>query len=254
VKLGRKTSKALALVKQRVLIPKELLPDAQTVARRDVLLAEALTVTQVTSLYELEVAGATARELRQFAKDCKAARETYSKPIRAVLDRLMELLKDAVTPVEAQVERIEALATEYNDKEAARVQAEEDERQRKANELIEKQRLAEQKLAETTAPKAAAKLEEKIAKTEAAYNSAVATPVAAAATTKGQTRREVLRVEVISATEVYKTRPELCKVEVRLSEVQSRCVAAKGSTRAAPDMTTVPGLRLWWETPTNFRT
>lgn len=251
MKLGRKTSKALALVTQRINIP-ELLPDAQTVARRDVLLAEALTVTQVTSLYELEVAGATARELRQFAKDCKAARETYSKPIRAVLDRLMELLKDAVTPVEAQVERIEALATEYNDKEAARVQAEEDERQRQANLLIEKQRLAEQKLAETTAPKAAAKLEEKIAKTEEAYNALA--PIAAAAATKGQVRREVLRCEVISATEVYKTRPELCKVEVRLSEVQSRCVAAKGSTRTAPDMTTVPGLRLWWETPTNFRT
>ena len=252
MKLGRKTSKALALVTQRINIP-ELLPDAQTVARRDVLLVEAAAVVQVTTPQELEVAGATARELRQFAKDCKAARETYSKPIRAVLDRLMELLKDAVTPVEAQVERIEALATEYNDKEAARVQAEEDERQRQANLLIEKQRLAEQKLAETTAPKAAAKLEEKIAKTEEAYNAAVAAPVAAAATTKGQTRREVLRVEVVSATEVYKTRPELCKVEVRLSEVQSRCVAAKGSTRAAPDLTTVPGLKLFWETPTIFK-
>jgi hypothetical protein len=252
MKLGRKTSKALALVKQRVLIPKELLPDAQTIARRDVLLVEAAAVVQVTTPQELEVAGMTARTLRQFAKDCKAARETYSKPIRAVLDRLMELLKDAVTPVEAQVERIEALATEYNDKEAARVQAEEDERQRKANELIEKQRLAEQKLAETTAPKAAAKLEEKIAKTEAAYNALA--PVAAAATTKGQTRREVLRCLVVDADAVYKARPELCKpIEVSQREVQSRCVAFANATKIAPDMTTVPGLRLWWETPTIFK-
>ena len=184
--------------------------------RRNELAIEARCITSIATAGENDTARNIAVEIRTHVKEVEAARVSLTKPLLDGQRMLKKLADDHVAPLEAELQRLQRLATVFLVEEEARVAAE-----------------------------MAARLElaaEAVSDSDFAIISNEALPVEARA--QGQTLRKVLKYEVLDIHAIYRARPELCNLTIKASAVNSTCV---------PELP-VPGLRLWFETASTFST
>ena len=190
--------------------------DGEAEERRNELALEARKITSIATATENDTARNIAVEIRTHVKEVEAARVSLTKPLLDGQRMLKKLSDDHIAPLEAELQRLQRLATVFLEAEQVRVAAEMKARLELAAE----------------------------AKTDAdfAVISNEAMPTEARA--QGQTLRKVLKWEVTDLRALYLARPELCKLEAKASAINVSCV---------PEMP-VPGLKLWWENAATFTT
>jgi hypothetical protein len=236
------------------------LPDRYSVSveakeRQTELVQLADSITGVSTAEQLEDAARIGSILQKEIKSVNEARLELARPVNETADKLIDLARDYTAPLVAQKDRLAAMVTSFRKSEEQRVAAE----QRKRQEEIAKLERDRMK-AEEAARKAAAKGNEEKAMaaemkayhaTEAA-NAAIMTALPVVAKARGSSVRKVVKHEVTDIRKLYEARPELCHLEVKPSAINAVCFPAEGATVLQPDQR-IPGLNLWWEDKTNFR-
>ena len=190
--------------------------DGEAEERRNELALEARKITSIATAGENDTARNIAVEIRTHVKEVEAARVSLTKPLLDGQRMLKKLADDHVAPLEAELQRLQRLATVFLEAEQVRVAAEMKARLELAAE----------------------------AKTDADFAVIANEAMPAEAQAQGQTLRKVLKWEVTDLRALYLARPELCKLEAKASAINVSCV---------PEMP-VPGLKLWWENAATFTT
>ena len=206
----------MKLTKTELSVLPTLAVDELAEERRNELAIEARKITSIATAGENDTARNIAVEIRTHVKEVEAARVSLTKPLLDGQRMLKKLSDDHIAPLEAELQRLQRLATVFLVEEEARVAAE-----------------------------MAARLElaaEAVSDSDFAIISNEALPVEARA--QGQTLRKVLKYEVLDIHAIYRARPELCNLTIKASAVNSTCV---------PELP-VPGLRLWFENASTFST
>ena len=190
--------------------------DGEAEERRNELALEARKITSIATAGENDTARNIAVEIRTHVKEVEAARVSLTKPLLDGQRMLKKLSDDHIAPLEAELQRLQRLATVFLEAEQVRVAAEMKARLELAAE----------------------------AKTDADFAVIANEAMPAEAQAQGQTLRKVLKWEVTDLRALYLARPELCKLEAKASAINVSCV---------PEMP-VPGLKLWWENAATFTT
>ena len=177
-------------------------------------------------------------ELKRIAEE-QAWREREAKRLQDEMDSKAQAAADVAAA-------LAAAATNKKMREAA-----EDARQvalrKQAAAEVERQRITAA-LAIKAAADAAA-----MAATEQGIQDLLRQPAPQAVKAAGSTVKTVMCYEVLDAAMVFRSRPELCKIEVKSQAVSSTCKAKVGSTSVAKDTTSVLGLALWYEEDLSVR-
>lgn len=265
----------MQLIIQKLTIPDLISISAEAEENRNQIALTASNVTAITSPEQNELARTSAVAIRKYIKDVESVRQELTKPALEWQRRVKELADDHLQPLKDELDRLQTLATAFIEAENKRVAAEEEMRrkaflkaQQEQFEAQERAAKAAAKAAALAAPvtaavndpltnaivepsakaeAAAAKAEVEQQKAEAAADkvqSIISTPAARVEKAKGQSVRQVLCYEVLDIHEVYKARPELCKLEISPAAVKSTC----------DPKFPVAGLRLWWENKSTFTT
>ena len=190
--------------------------DGEAEERRNELALEARKITSIATAGENDTARNIAVEIRTHVKEVEAARVSLTKPLLDGQRMLKKLSDDHIAPLEAELQRLQRLATVFLEAEQVRVAAEMKARLELAAE----------------------------AKTDADFAVIANEAMPAEAQAQGQTLRKVLKWEVTDLRALYLARPELCKLEAKASAINVSCV---------PELP-VPGLKLWWENAATFTT
>jgi len=190
--------------------------DGEAEERRNELALEARKITSIATATENDTARNIAVEIRTHVKEVEAARVSLTKPLLDGQRMLKKLSDDHIAPLEAELQRLQRLATVFLEAEQVRVAAEMKARLELAAE----------------------------AKTDADFAVIANEAMPAEAQAQGQTLRKVLKWEVTDLRALYLARPELCKLEAKASAINVSCV---------PEMP-VPGLKLWWQNAATFTT
>ena len=190
--------------------------DGEAEERRNELALEARKITSIATAGENDTARNIAVEIRTHVKEVEAARVSLTKPLLDGQRMLKKLSDDHIAPLEAELQRLQRLATVFLEAEQVRVAAEMKARLELAAE----------------------------AKTDADFAVISNEAMPAEARAQGQTLRKVLKWEVTDLRALYLARPELCKLEAKASAINVSCV---------PEMP-VPGLKLWWQNAATFTT
>jgi len=190
--------------------------DGEAEERRNELALEARKITSIATAGENDTVRNIAVEIRTHVKEVEAARVSLTKPLLDGQRMLKKLSDDHIAPLEAELQRLQRLATVFLEAEQVRVAAEMKARLELAAE----------------------------AKTDADFAVISNEAMPAEARAQGQTLRKVLKWEVTDLRALYLARPELCKLEAKASAINVSCV---------PEMP-VPGLKLWWENAATFTT
>ncbi len=150
---------------------------------------------------------------------------------------------EAEAKARAEQERIEREAREAQEKLAVQAKT------MTASELFKAGREADRLREEAEAAKAKAEADAEAARAAAheALSAAVAAPIEAHKVSGVSTKR-VCKWEVTDERLLFSKRPELFKVELKRSAVNSTCFPnSHEATADKPDVSSVPGLKLWWE-------
>lgn len=207
----------LNLITQNISLPDRFSITPESENNRNSLIQDALKITTIATAEDNSKARDVCVELRKFAKDAEAVRVELNKPLLSAQRLLKSIVDDHLSPVEVEISRLERLATAF-------VVAERD----------------------RAAADAQARLELAREASEADFQSLMAEPIQEAARARGQQLKQVLRWEVTDIDALYKSRPDLCRIEPKASAIQASCV---------PGMPNLPfGLRLWWEDKATFTT
>jgi hypothetical protein len=124
-----------------------------------------------------------------------------------------------------------------------------------ASELFKAGMEAEKRRAEAEEAKAKAEADIEAARQASfeALSATVAAPIEAHKVAGAATKR-VCKWEVTDEKALFKARPELFKVELKRSAVNSTCFPnSYDATADKPDAASVPGLKLWYENETVIR-
>jgi hypothetical protein len=243
----------MQLIKEQINVPQLLSVDGEAEERRNDLIQASQVSIQVTNAAEQGVAVTNAREIRTYIKAVEDTRLELARPLIDAQKLLKSLADDHVDPLKDEIARVERLVTQYQRAEADRVERER-QAQIRAYEEAEAKRVAAEEAAQKAAEKVntQGQLDRAIVKEQAAQEAAQAVqavlsaPVPTVNKAKGASLRKVLKWEVTDIYALVKARPDLCKIEAKGSAIQSTCV---------PEMPNLPpGLRLWWEDATCFRT
>ena len=243
----------MQLIKEHINVPQLFSVDGEAEERRNDLIQASQVSIQVTNAAEQGVAVTNAREIRTYIKSVEDTRLELARPLIDAQKLLKSLSDDHVGPLKDEIARVERLVTQYQRAEADRVERER-QAQVRAYEEAEAKRVAAEEAAQKAAEKVntQGQLDRAIVKEQQAQDAAQAVqavlsaPVPTVNKTKGASLRKVLKWEVTDIYALVKARPDLCKIEAKGSAIQSTCV---------PEMPNLPpGLRLWWEDATSFRT
>lgn len=218
------------------------------------------------------------RPLKATQDQIKAIEDDYCKPLEERQGKLENLVtgyaraeaqrvaeeerkrQDEVRRIHAEQQAIEAAARAEKERiEREASEAEARARQAAAQAATSRERfqagIAEEKRkqeAEEARLKAEAEIEKARADSLAAV-SAIATPIIEHKVTGAATKR-VARWEVTNEKALFAARPELFKVELKRSAVNSTCFPnSYEATFDAPDAVSIPGLKLWYEYETVTR-
>lgn len=243
----------MQLIKEQINVPQLFSVDLEAEERRNDLIVASLSNTQVTNAAEQAVAVTNAREIRTYIKSVEDTRLELARPLIDAQKLLKSLADEHVGPLKEEMSRVERLVTQYQRAESDRVERER-QAQIRAYEEAERKRIAAEEAAQKAAEKVntQGQLDRAIVKEQAAQDAAQAVqavlsaPLPTVNKAKGAALRKVLKWEVTDIFALVKARPDLCKIEAKGSAIQSTCV---------PEMPNLPpGLRLWWEDATSFRT
>lgn len=220
------------------------------------------------------------RPLMEIQKQVKSIEDEYCKPLEDRQGKLENLVtsyaraeamrvaeeerkrQEEVRRIEAEriaaenkarmeMERIAREARAAEEKARAEAQA----KARTASDLF-KAGLAEEKRrqeAEEAMARAQAEVEQARIDSTSKLSVAVAEPIVEHKIAGAATKR-VCKWEVTDEKALFKARPELFKVELKRSAVNSTCFPNRfEATAIDPDVTSVPGLKLWYENETVIR-
>ncbi len=138
----------------------------------------------------------------------------------------------------AQLYEAKAEAAQWASQEAAKAK---NAKQRAAFAEGEKRRLAEEEIRMLIASQALAEAEH----AKAASTAAIMAPLPEAQKARGVATKRELRVEVTDIHALYRSRPDLVRLEANIAGIKATCV---------PEMPNLPdGLKLWWEMKTSTR-
>jgi hypothetical protein len=195
--------------------------EASTV-ERDAALAASKVVTEVGDPITRDVAHEALVDLVKIAKEVEASRLAVTRPIDALKKRVMERAAEFVGDVEKEVSRLKGLLTDY---------------QRKLD--------AEAKAAAAQPGAPASTPEPTVAPTPPRTQTLFAAPaLQPQAKLSGSMTRRPWKYEVTSTAELYKARPDLC----RLEEVPSLVNAA-----IAGGLRECAGLRIYQDVQVGVR-
>lgn len=203
-----------------------------------------------------EALGFAQRERQRVADEERKRREAYEAAEKARLAELKRLDDERIAR-EAEAKRrqdeIDRKARQAAEAAAELIASARNKKQREEAQAAQAIALQKEAAADAERLKSEAALS---AKREEAAAQAMASeqrmqdmlrqPAPVAFKSVGSTVKQVLRFDVTDAAAVYRARPELCTIEVKASAVKAVCFAAKGATELNPDVTTVPGLKLFW--------
>lgn len=239
-----------------------VLTDPSAATHRETVLAEAKTITAVSSEWEQEMCVGALQKVNGLIKLVESSRTEVKAPVLKLTHDIDRTAKSFVEPLEAEKKRLDGLNTQFVIEQRKR--REEAERQRRA----EEDRIAAEKRKAEEAARAAAEKErqaaeaafmadgeaelaaaEQLAKAEADRLKAEAAAAQAAQQKptvavpivnkpSGVTVRETWTFDVLDMAEVYKAHPEFCEVTIRKSVVNG--ALAKGLREC-------PGLRIYPE-------
>jgi hypothetical protein len=226
-----------------------------------------------------EMGMALRRPLKATQDQIKAIEDDYCKPLEERQGKLENLVtgyaraeaqrvaeeerkrQDEVRRIHAEQQAIEAKARQEKERieREARLR-EEAAQQAAAQAATARERfqagIAEEKRrqeAEAARIEAEAEIEKARADSLAAV-SAIATPIVEHKVTGAATKR-VVRWEVTDEKALFKARPELFKIDLKKSAVNATCFPnSYEATFDAPDVVSIPGLKLWFEHETVIRT
>lgn len=231
------------LIKQKIEFkePFSLAPDALTL--RSAIIGASQEVAQVTCASEQAQAAEIGAHLQAHIKEVKQTRLALAKPLNDACDRLIDIERDYLAPLLAEKERIGRLVTAYQVAEAHRV-AEENRRRQEEIEKLEKLRLeAEVKAQRARTENGQLKAEMAAHYAEQAQQEVIRAPLPAAVKARGAATRKKLCYRVTDIEALYKAAPHLCTVSEKPSAIIATCDPSRP----------VPGLELWFEDKTIFR-
>jgi hypothetical protein len=241
----------MQLITQTIELPAISPVTPEAIQTQNQLIAASQAIETVCDANSQSFAVEAARDIRTHIKDVEEARVALTKPLLEGQRTLKAIADGYVAPLLAEQKRVERLVTDFQMAELRRVQAEEVARQKAWSEA-ESKRLAAEEAARLAAERVNTprQLDAAIVKEEAARaaqdaaQAILAAPLPTVSKAAGASVRKVLKWELVDINELYKARPELCKIEAKASAIQATCV---------PEMP-VPGLKLWWENQTSIRT
>lgn len=222
------------------------IPEASTV-ERDAALAASKVVTAVSDPITRDVAHEALVDLVKIAKEVEASRLAVTSPIDALKKRVMKRAAQFVGEVDKEAARLKGLLTDYQRKLDAEARAEA--QRQEAAQKAEAERLRKEAEAKAAAvqPGAPSSTPEPTAAPVAPPRTQTlfaAPALQAPAKLSGSMTRRPWKYEVTSMTELYKARPELC----RLDEVPSLVNAA-----IAGGLRECPGLRIYQDVQVGVR-
>lgn len=185
-----------------------------------------------------------------FLKRLEASRKAVKAPILEIGRRIDALADELAAPVKAEMNRVGGLVAKFQQAEAIRVERERVEREKREREAMEAARIAAEKQRQAAAAmtteadlNAAIQAETAAKVAEKQMYDTLTAPAPAAVKASGSITKKVLRYEVTDIHALYKAMPHLVKLEPNVMAIKSTCAANQ----------TIPGLRLWEELDTNFR-
>ena len=222
--------------------------DAQSIASN--LHSELAEIVRVDSPATQAVATERAVNAQSFLKRLEASRKAVKAPILELGRRVDALADELAAPVTAEMKRVGGLVAKFQQAEAVRVEQERIERQKREQEAMAAARLAaeaERKAAATMQTEAdlqkAIEAEAAAKAKEAEMYKTLTAPVPAPVKAAGSVTKKVMRWEVTDIHALYKAAPHLVRMEPNAAAIKASCVASQ----------TIPGLKLWEELDTNFR-
>jgi hypothetical protein len=196
------------------------------------------------------VAVGNATSAQKFLKELEACRKSVKAPVLELGRKIDRLADELAAPVKEQMDRVGKLVANFQRAELERV-----ERERKAREEAEQKAMEEARKAAAEAAakakalqneaelEAAIKAEAEAKAKEAEMYRTLTAPQPTAQKAAGSVTKKVLRYEVTDIHALYKAAPHLVKLDPNISAIKSICTPT----------TSLPGLRVWEELDTTFR-
>ena len=213
----------------------ELLPSAFNA--REVALAAASGVQEITSVTDLDNAARALTSIKALTKSIEDSRKQVKAPVLDVGRQIDAIAKDYLTPLEVEAKRLSVMVGSYQEAERRKAERIRQEEARKQQEAIlamqEKQREAIQSGNEEAADAARAEAADAIAESQ------LKVIAAEGAKAEGITTRTAWKHEVVDIGQLYAARPDLCIVEPNNAAIRAIIKATGGKS--------IPGLRIWSE-------
>ena len=188
---------------------------------------------------------------QRFLKQLEANRKDVKAPVIELGKRIDALAAELSAPVRTEMERVGKLVAGFQQAEAIRVATEKqlrDDMERRAIEAkFDADALAKTAAAgvQTEADLAKAIEAEVIARqAEKDMYAQLTAPTPTVQKASGSVTKKVLKFEVTDIVALFRAAPHLVKLEPNVTAIKSTCTPA----------TNLPGIRLWEETETSFRT
>lgn len=237
----------------------DVLINVSTHALRDRLLDDARLVRNVTSDFEVELAGQVLVEIRRLTKECEDSRVAIKAPVLDLGRDIDRVAKGFVEGIQTEAVRIGRLVAAYQT-EQQRIAADAARARQAELDRIECERMAaeekarkeaESAMAKAATPEAAevAAVKAEVAQAEAAraaQRSAESVAVAPAPPPKlaGVSVRQVWKFEVLDINALHAARPELVNLVPDIRQINGFIAAGDR---------VIPGLRIWQEPETRVR-
>lgn len=197
---------------------------------RNNLTSQAAMIKSVANAEQDKACGLSVTSMRSHVKEVTSERMKRTKILDDAKKLIMEFFGEHIAPLESEIERLKKLGNQFSESEARRVAAEEKELKEKFEAALKAEHAA------------ATPVQEMIARRK--VDNIIATPEPEVNRAKGKVTKQVLKWELLDILELVKHNPQLCKIEPKASAINSTC---------HPNLP-VPGLKLWFETESNYTT
>jgi hypothetical protein len=236
----------MKLIRETLSLPARYTVNADATKARDALVADARRITAVESVADQDLAATIGSTLQREIKAVVAARKELAEPLNQAAKRLIALEDEHNAPLLAEKDRLGKLVGAFKKAEDERVENEKRQR-REAIERLENERKAALAVSESFKGQldevADVQAQQRAFEAQEAAMELMRKPDPAPVKAKGSVTKKTLGWRVLDIHALYAARPDLCKVEPKPSAILATCDPARE----------IPGLELWWENTTNFR-
>lgn len=250
---GQKPVVALAKLISGKLKPTKLAMTPEAAAERDTLVAKSNALAKPTDAASQVVVRDCVVEMQERVKAVGKMRKELTRPLDETTAAAIAIEREYCAPLLVEIERLKRATDAFQDEEDRRVAAAEQARLAELKRLDNERKAAEAKLAEAS-PRQAAKLEAGAAQAETRFNELIRSEGAVAVKATGQSRKSVLRWEIVDAKLAYEKNPHFFNPPEPRANVINQCAIPDAErTEANPETAMYPGISCWWEKTTVFR-